>query len=162
MTRVVGDTAAIQKSFLHTWLHRAEQRVESSPEAHVAEMVNGALKSGVLSKVDDTTSDGFHTFGELYRHRLLLTAALFRTWAAHLDMPPVFRSKRHHDGAEPFDDPNWFIVVAELPTGQISYHYEMQHWDLFAGVLVVDRAPEWDGHTAAEAALRLHEWIAPS
>ena len=25
----------------------------------------------------------------------------------------------------------WFIVVAKLPTGQISNHYKMEYWDLF-------------------------------
>jgi len=24
----------------------------------------------------------------------------------------------------------WFLVVAVLPTGQISNHYELKHWDL--------------------------------
>lgn len=26
---------------------------------------------------------------------------------------------------------DWFIVIAELPTGQISNHYRVEDWNLF-------------------------------
>ena len=47
----------------------------------------------------------------------------------------------------------WFIVMADLPTGQISNHYEMKDWNLFQ-IPEIDKAPEWDGHTPQEAAKR--------
>jgi hypothetical protein len=74
------------------------------------------------------------------------------------EMIDPHKSRRHHDGAEPFDDPNWFIVVAQLPTGQISYHYELKHWDLFQ-IPERPRAAEWDGHSSEEAADRLEAWL---
>jgi hypothetical protein len=115
------------------------------------------------SVIDENTSDGFHTFKELYEMRLLLTANLFNTWAhdasAQLDMPWVFRSKLHSDGTIPFNDPNWFIVVAESRVGQISFHYEVKDWGLFWAVPEVTLPPKYDGHTAADVADRLRKLL---
>lgn len=47
--------------------------------------------------VTGETSDGYHTFNELYRFRLLYNAALFNLWA-NLDKGEVHKSWRHHDG----------------------------------------------------------------
>lgn len=98
------------------------------------------------------TTDEFHSFDDLYRHRLLLTAALFNSWYDQ-DRYDVHRSRLHSDGKEPFGG-GWFIVVAQLPTGQISYHYLLKDWELFQ-IPELYRAAHFDGHTAAEAADRL-------
>lgn len=97
-------------------------------------------------------SDGYHTFKELYRYRMLYNAHAALGWQAV--GIPVVRSRRHHDG-EPCFDGEYFIVVATLPTGQVSNHYKLKHWDVFDGILQAARAPEWDGHTPAEAADRI-------
>ena len=101
-------------------------------------------------------SDGYHTFNELYHYRLLYNAAFFNELAKN-NVCKVVKSKRHHDGKECFGG-GWFIVMAELPTGQISNHYELKDWDYFK-CREVDIAPEWDGHTPEEAARRLEEFI---
>ena len=98
-------------------------------------------------------SDGYHTFNELYRYRMLYNAAFFNLLPKHL----VHKSKRHHDGEECFGG-GWFIVMANLPTGQISNHYELKDWDLFQ-IPEKEIADEWDGHTPQEAAERLHEYL---
>lgn len=98
-------------------------------------------------------SDGYHTFNELYYYRMLYNAAFFnllpREW--------VHKSKRHHTGEECFGG-GWFIVVANLPTGQISNHYELKDWGLFQ-IPEKETADEWDGHTPQEAAERLHKYL---
>lgn len=66
-------------------------------------------------------SDGYHTFNELYRYRMLYNADFFNELAKG-DIK-VCKSHKHHDGEECFGG-GWFIVMAELPTGQISNHYE--------------------------------------
>jgi hypothetical protein len=112
--------------------------------------------------IDENTSDGFHTFKELYEMRLLLTANLFNAWEEDLSddyKPWVFKSKLHSDGKIPFNDPNWFIVVAETRFGQISFHYEMKDWDLFYNVSEVTLPPKYDGHTAADVADRLRKLL---
>lgn len=87
----------------------------------------------------DDTSDGHHTFGELYDHRRALTAAL----AACL---PSWRSKAHHPDDNPMFEGGYFIVGIDLPrVGTVTYHYKLSHWDDFAVVDELEHAPKWDG-----------------
>lgn len=102
-------------------------------------------------------SDGYHTFNELYEYRLLYNAAFFNELAKQ-GLYDVHKSKRHSNGEIPFGDPNWFIVVAELPTGQISNHYEMKDWFLFQ-VPEKELSNEWDGHSPADVAERLKQHL---
>lgn len=104
-------------------------------------------------------SDGYHTFNELYKTRMLLNAALFNAWMDKPGISPV-KSHKHSDGEKPFGG-GWFIVVAQLPTGQVSWHYEDKHWGLFK-IKEVERAPKWDGHTAEQAIERLEKYITGS
>lgn len=105
---------------------------------------------------DENTSDGYHTFTELYRYRLLYNATTFNAWAK-LGINEVHKSLRHHDGALCFGG-GWFIVVAQLPTGQISNHYHIKNWDLFA-IPEREFAAVWDGHTPDGAADRLERYL---
>lgn len=98
-------------------------------------------------------SDGYHTFDELYRYRMLYHAWAVKAWR-HAGCP-VVKSKRHHDGELCFGG-GWFIVSAQLPSGQVSNHYEDKYWDLFE-CPEADRAPEWDGHTPNAAADRIEQ-----
>jgi len=124
-----------------------------------------ASKGDMIVTIDRNTgqvSDGYHTFEELYRYRMLYNAALFNTWnsmyyQADMSNHHVHKSWRHHDGEQCFGG-GWFIVMATLPTGQISNHYPADAWDLF-DIPEQDRADEWDGHTPQEAADRLEEYM---
>lgn len=107
---------------------------------------------------DGQISDGHHTFQELYQYRLLYNAALFNEFAKY-SRYDVHKSKLHHDGTVPFGDPKWFIVVAELPTGQISNHYRMPDWDKFQ-IPVKELPNVYDGHTPALVAERLEKFLA--
>lgn len=107
---------------------------------------------------DKDTSDGHHTFKELYRYRLLYNAALFNEWAKQGRFD-VHKSKLHHDGTIPFGDSKWFIVMAELPTGQISNHYRVAtDWDLF-DIPTREVCNVYDGHTPDAVAERLEEFL---
>lgn len=109
-------------------------------------------------KTDDIgeLSDGYHSFNELYRYRLLYNAVFFNELAKR-GIYKVLKSKRHNDGEECFGG-GWFIVMAELPTGQISNHYELKDWDLFK-CNEVEVAPKWDGHTPQDVADRIEKYI---
>jgi len=96
-------------------------------------------------------SDGHHTHRELYDYRMLYNAHAAQGWLA-MGIPVV--KSRHHSDGEPCFGGGWFIVVAMLPSGQVSNHYRDEHWDLF-DVPEVDLPPEYDGHTPAIAAERL-------
>lgn len=104
-------------------------------------------------------SDGYHTFNELYEYRLLYNASMFNELAKQ-NLYDVHKSKLHSDGTIPFGDENWFIVQAELPTGQISNHHEMKDWDLFQ-VPIKEKANPYDGHTPHDVAKRLREFLTP-
>lgn len=117
----------------------------------------------IYERVDDSSdndmgnvSDGYHTFNELYRYRMLYNAAFFNELAKKGDVK-VCKSYRHHDGEECFGG-GWFIVMAELPTGQISNHYENRYWELF-NIPELDTAWEWDGHTPKEVADRIESYL---
>ena len=90
-------------------------------------------------EITGETSDGYHTFNELYEHRLALTVALVRKTP---DL--AWRSLRHHVGGDPMFD-GYFIVGLDLPTGTITYHYDLKHWELFDAARTLDNAPAWDG-----------------
>ena len=105
-------------------------------------------------QVSGDTSDGYHTFNELYDFRKAYNAALFNEWAAS-DKYSVHKSKRHYDGEECFGG-GWFIVVAQLPNGQISNHYEMKDWDKFHLPETEKALFEYDNHTSSDVLKRLY------
>lgn len=107
------------------------------------------------SNIRGNYSDGYHTFNELYEFRKIYNAALFNEWAKFdIPMYNVHKSIRHNDGEYCFGG-EWFIVVALLPSGQISNHYKMEDWDLFK-VPAKDKALfEFDGHTSTDVINRL-------
>ena len=97
--------------------------------------------------VTGDTSDGYHTFNELYHHRAVLFSVIVRD---HADL--AWKSRAHHDGTM-YD--GMFIVGIETPQGQATYHYDINpYWDMFE-CKELDRAPEWDGHTPDEAIERI-------
>lgn len=93
------------------------------------------------------TSDGYHTFNELYDHRARLFSVVVRD---HREI--AWKSRLHHDGTM-YD--GMFIVGVETPQGQATYHYDIDpYWDIFDCKELV-RAPEWDGHTPEQAISRI-------
>lgn len=113
------------------------------------------------SEIGDHTSDGFHTFGELYSYRLAYNAAfLNETWMLENRMhvhPSVGRSHLHADGTRPFGG-GWFIVWKHTDSGYVTNHYRDEDWDLFQ---IPERpvGPEWDGSTPEEELDRLMSYV---
>jgi hypothetical protein len=100
-----------------------------------------------------SVSDGYHTFDELYEFRKHYNAALFNEWARQ-GLYDVHKSFYHYEGDLCFGG-GWFIVVAMLPTGQISNHYAADDWELFK-IPGADKAKHpYDGHTANDTLQRL-------
>lgn len=82
-------------------------------------------------------SDGYHTFNELYHHRMILFAVICESYK-----DKAWKSWKHHDNTM-YDD--YFIVGINTPDGQYTYHYHKSAWDLF-DVIELPNAPEYDGH----------------
>lgn len=109
---------------------------------------------------------------QLYDLRKVYNAALFNEWAKQTSTNPkwlneehnepctlpkfdVHKSWRHYDGELCFDGA-WFIVVAVLPTGQISNHYQAHDWELFKIPIVEKAKFQFDGHSALDVIERLY------
>lgn len=91
-------------------------------------------------------SDGYHTFNELYYHRMILFSVI-----CNQNKLRAWKSQLHYDRTM-YED--YFIVGIETDKGQATYHYHMKDWEHFK-VLELDRAPEWDGHTSNDVLERL-------
>lgn len=108
--------------------------------------------------ITSETSDGYHTFRELYDHRRALTAALAEmvTRFVWLDQS-AWRSRSHHPDDSPCYE-GYFIVGIDLPTGTITYHYANQYWDDFKNVPELPHAPKWDGAGPEATVTRLIDY----
>jgi hypothetical protein len=117
------------------------------------------LESQEPVAIDGNTSDGYHTFNELYEFRKAYNIALFNEWSSS-GKCSVHKSWRHHDGELCFGG-GWFIVVAVLPNGQISNHYEAKDWGLFQIKETEKALFEFDGHTGQDVINRLSSYTHP-
>lgn len=124
--------------------------INSSIRAHAAA---GRIDSNCIS-------DGYHTFGELYDHRIELYIQLCSMFAYnakyhHNGGLDVWRSQRHSDGSM---IEGWFVLGVNKEAGtQITYHLPMSRWDDCAFAETLDIAPEFDGHTSSDVLKRLRE-----
>lgn len=98
-------------------------------------------------EINGDTSDGYHTFNELYHHRAVLFAVIVNQFR---DL--AWKSRQHDDGSM-FE--GMFIVGINTPKGQATYHYDLNpYWSMF-DCKELDRAPKWDGHTPQDAIERI-------
>lgn len=87
-------------------------------------------------------SDGYHTFDELYYHRMILFSMVLNQ-----NKEIAWKSKLHHDGTMFGEDS--FICGIETPEGQYTYHYKLDFWDNF-NVKELEYAPVYDGHKPSD------------
>ena len=107
------------------------------------------LNAELGSEINGDTSDGYHTFNELYHHRAVLFSVIARD---HREL--AWKARKHHDGTM-YD--GMFIVGIETPKGQATYHYDLDpYWEMF-DCEEREYAPEWDGHTPDDAIARIAE-----
>lgn len=107
---------------------------DQTPEKVKINNLNSSIKQ--LSSKSDI-SDGYHTFGELYHHRMVLFSIICNTYKDR-----AWKSKLHHDGTM-YD--NYFIVGVTTDEGDYTYHYHLDDWGRF-DVKELEKAPVWDGH----------------
>jgi hypothetical protein len=124
--------------------------------------INTTIKSLRENRLLETNdiSDGYHTFGELYEHRITLYIALCKlldtaefSCSEGLPWCKIWRSQRHSDGSI-WD--GWFILGIDKAKGhQITYHLPLSKWSECEFAETLDKAPEWDGHTSNDVLERL-------
>jgi hypothetical protein len=114
---------------------------------NINETIVKVAESGSISTRD--ISDGYHTFGELYKHRIVLFCVLCN------QNPELARKSKKHFNEE--TDPMFkgsFIAYINTPLGPASYHIKLEFWDDFV-IPEIERAPEYDGHSPDENLKRL-------
>jgi hypothetical protein len=120
------------------------------------EVINGLIKNTKVNT--NLISDGYHTFGELYNHRLELYLALCRIIThdpQKINSGTVWKSKFHSDGSAIED---WFILgIGSAEGNQITYHLPMSRWDDAWFAIHLPVAPPYDGHTPDDVLNRLTE-----
>ena len=131
--------------------HYTVSMFATSGECHVARVVAteaaGEIANMPAAPITGDTSDGYHTFDELYHHRAVLFSVIVKAFP-----DKAWKARKHHDGSM-YD--GMFIVGIETPDGQATYHYDIDpYWDMFR-CKELDNAPEWDEHTAADAIERI-------
>lgn len=92
-------------------------------------------------KISGETSDGYHTFNELYDHRCLLWINLCNLMPEKCYLVP-----EHLLG--------WFLLGMETKEGQISYHCPNKFYDLI-NIRISKKHPKYDGHMSKDVIKRL-------
>ncbi len=93
--------------------------------------------------------DGHHTFGDVYRHRIILFCALCNL------LPDIsWKSRKHFDDENDSMFDGMFIAGINTPQGVATYHVKLQYWDLF-NIPEIERAPKYDGYSSEEVIPRI-------
>lgn len=108
-------------------------------------------KNKMVVEGDLEVSDSYHTFDELYGHRIMLFLCLMKC-----NKEISWKSRIHSDGSPVWK--GWFVAGMDLPTGSITYHIADQFWSMIDDIKHLETAPEWDGHTSDDVVRRLNNW----
>lgn len=119
-------------------------------EGKVDNLVCKGLEKGMVIEGDISVTDSYHSFQELYSHRIMLFICLMKQ-----NKEVSWKSRNHNDGSK-ID--NWFIAGMKLPSGDITYYIPDNFWELLSDINVLEKTPEWDGHTSEEVIRRLNNW----
>jgi hypothetical protein len=111
----------------------------------------GKTENGVgISSVNmGEVTDGYHTFNELYEHRIALFIALMKA------LPDLSWYKRT-------EDKDWIILGISLPTGQVTYHVPRKWEDEYLVNIhryELNDGPPFDGHTSKDVLERIKNLI---
>ena len=136
--------------FITVMIEYLREKLLSKVQKEVDKLGVGGLKGKL--------SDGYHTFDELYEHRIVL----FITLCKILLHDPQYQtgqkshvcpSLQHSDGSS-FN--GWFVMGIGKERGeQITYHLPMSKWDETDFAPTLDFAPNFDGHTSDDVLKRL-------
>jgi hypothetical protein len=105
---------------------------------------------------NECTCDGYHTFEELYDHRITLFITLCRVYDDTHFPGDSWRSKVHRDGS--MYQGQFILGLFKEKGRQITYHVPIERWKETEFVAeTLGRTPEWDGHSSADVIDRLKQ-----
>jgi hypothetical protein len=114
------------------------------------EEINKIIKDEKLDT--NKISDGYHTYEELYDHRIVNYIALCR-FVDRYSGEIVWRSKVHSDGSV---WNGWFLLgIGKEHGSQITYHLPISEWSNTEFATEYDEAPDFDGHTPDDVLERI-------
>jgi hypothetical protein len=126
------------------------------PDLHATLVRLGWLPPGELLSVTEDTSDGDHTFARAVR------PARRAARRVRPRPPPPVQPGLAHEGPPPRRPApmfaGYFLVQLDLPTGPVSYHVRLEHWDDFAALYARAHADPWDGHTTNDVVRALVDY----
>lgn len=99
------------------------------------------------NQITGETSDGYHTFNELYAHRVRLFCLLM-----HAHKGSAWWSRKHHDNSA---WEGWVIAGIDTPEGSITYHLPESEIENLPENIELPNGKEWDGHTSDDVLVRL-------
>lgn len=131
--------------------------VEGQDEPATEGIINFLIQNEKLDT--NKISDGYHTFSELYEHRIVLFIRLCSVVSGaigimkQLNATPVWKSQYHSDGSI---WEGWFLLgLMTKPGEQVTYHLPMSYWNDCSFASTLPKAPEFDGHTSSDVLERL-------
>ena len=114
----------------------------------INDLIMESKLSGEISTKE--ISDGHHTFGELYHHRIILFCTLCNIFA-----DVSWKSRKHFDEE---NDPMFndsFIAGINTPDGIATYHIKLKYWDMF-DIPEIDRAPKYEQYDSDDVIERVY------
>ena len=134
-----ADILAVARNIVNQIGDLWAEKIPSEKWVPVRQATNDRLDEFTAGLIETVAErDEFHTMDELYDYRMLYNALAFNAMAKS-EQYTIVKSWHHSDGEKCFGG-GWFIVVAMLPTGQVSNHYKAEHWNIFQ-VPAVDLPP---------------------
>lgn len=144
----------------------------SDPVKYFNESIKESSKVWII-KTDDI-SDWYHTFWELYKHRIHLFIALCKKLheinieflseyaTPNDDKPPyeLMKTKIHKDWLNVWNEWGMFLLLIVTDKWQLSYHLPNEYWDKCDFVETIDERdlsdlPDFDWHTSDDVLERL-------
>lgn len=153
-----NDSAIVNKNVVMEYV---ESETAMFPLANAQKYLDVTLPKELKGRI----SDGYHTFDELYEHRILNFIFSCSLLLKYNDVMydrsgkyQVWKSETHSDGSV-WD--GWFIMgIHSKPGEQITYHLPMSYWEMTKFAQEYDMAPPFDGHTSTDVLERLKKLIA--
>lgn len=115
--------------------------------AEVVHIIGEYLERATEVQEAGMFSDGYHTFDELYAHRVRLFTCLM-----HAHRNRAWWSHKHSDGSQ-MD--GWIIAGILTPRGMVTYHLPVTEIEHLPEGIELEEGRLWDGHTAEDVLKRL-------
>ncbi|MGS7388643.1 WDGH domain-containing protein [Klebsiella pneumoniae] len=137
------------KGIGYDWVIVSDEELQEYLDAGWVDHPSKVIAETAVEDITDKgeISDGYHTFNELYAHRVRLFSTLMRAFPEQ-----SWWSFKHSTG-EKWD--GWVIAGIDTPDGAVTYHLPESEIPYLPDGSEIEFGKEWDGHAAEDVLLRL-------